>query len=105
MHNVEVNTQGLVRGWVSGTPSGAPGYVEIVTSQSRFSVAATQERPDVLAAGHTLFSGFCLSISASHDAGPVRMDIEGRLYDVIAETVADHSLLCIDNMSAAVTEG
>lgn len=105
MHNLEINERGHIRGWVAGSESGVPGYIEIIADNVRFRIAATIERPDVLMAGHSLFSGFDLTINAGAEATPLTLQIGKRSYSIDASFRGDSDYVRVDSLQGIEMEG
>lgn len=96
MHNVEKITDGELKGWISGRPDGCPSSVDLSFSNRKLQVLATRTRVDVLRAGHTLFSGFHLRVSANSKDHVCQASLEGKVFDIKPSVRRDADLIKVD---------
>lgn len=98
MHYVETNIDSELVGWISGRPDGCPSSVDLSFSDRKLQVLATRTRVDVLRAGHTLFSGFHLRVSANSKDHVCQASLEGKVFDIKPSVRRDADLIKVDEI-------
>lgn len=97
MHNVEKIIDGEIVGWISGRTDGCPSSVDLSFSDRKLQLFADRTREDVLRAGHTLFSGFHLRVSAYSHEHVCQASLEGVVYDIKPSVRRDLDLIHVEN--------
>ncbi|KJZ24432.1 hypothetical protein [Tritonibacter mobilis] len=98
MHNVEKIIDGEMVGWISGRPDGCPSSVDLSFSDHKLQVFAVRPRVDVLRAGHTLFSGFHLRVSANSTEYVCQASLEGKVREIKPSVRRDTDLIKVDEI-------
>lgn len=105
MHNVELVEDGRISGWLAGRDDGCPSSVSLSSHGRQVNMPATINRPDVLDAGFTLFSGFTIRVSAHSDEECCEVKVEDKIYNVMPTKKPMNEILFVDEQGTNFLSG
>jgi hypothetical protein len=97
MHNIDEISRGRARGWVKAGVDGCPAIVTLTFRDREVRVYATVPRRDVFMAGHSLFSGFDIEVSAPFESS-CKIFVGNEQRDVAMGSVSTHQLVVVDSV-------